>query len=270
MKTNDERLEELQARKPCVVVDWDGTCVPNAWPERPYEWLPGAEAALHALLAAGYEVKIHSTRLHEFDVNYTDPNPGRDEEIDYIKTMLHSACLDGVVIAFESKPPAEFYVDDKAVRFTGDWPSVLFEMGVDGGADQYHRFSPAADDEFMPRLMNSVRRFETGATRDTDTGKLDYEGFLSPLVVRRFGEFMHGHRTQSDGSLRDSDNWQKGIPLDAYMKSLFRHVMEVWLIHRGHQAVDEEGGEVSLEDALCAVIFNAQGYLHEVLKEAAV
>ncbi len=105
-----------------------------------------------------------------------------------------------------------------------------------------------------------IRRFDTGATRDTDDGKLDYEGFLSPLVLRRYAEYMHEHRYLRDGTVRTSDNWQKGIPLDAYMKSGWRHFMDWWLHHRC------EDGEGSLEDALCALIFNASGYLHELLK----
>ena len=106
-----------------------------------------------------------------------------------------------------------------------------------------------------------MRTFDTGATRDTETGKLDYEGFLSPLVLERFAEYMNKHRVQADGTLRDSDNWQKGIPKEAYMKSGWRHFMDWWKEHRGHES--REG----LEEALCAVIFNAQGYLHEVLCE---
>jgi hypothetical protein len=108
--------------------------------------------------------------------------------------------------------------------------------------------------------LAEVRVFETGATRDLDDSKYDYEGFLSPLVLERFGAYMHRNRFQKDGSVRDSDNWQKGIPFKAYMKSLLRHVFEVWRIHRGWDPVD------GLEDALCAIQFNAQGYLHETLK----
>lgn len=109
--------------------------------------------------------------------------------------------------------------------------------------------------------LGKIRSFDTGATRDTDEGKLDFEGFYSPIVVNRFGEYMTENRVQSDGSLRDSDNWQKGIPLDAYMKSLTRHFHDVWLAHRGYESRDE------LEKSLCAVLFNAQGYLYEILKE---
>jgi len=88
---------------------------------------------------------------------------------------------------------------------------------------------------------------------------LDFEGFYSPLVIRRYAEYMHKHRLQADGEMRDSDNWQHGIPRDAYIKSAWRHFMDWWMEHRGLPS--REG----LEEALCALIFNAMGYLYEVL-----
>jgi len=110
-----------------------------------------------------------------------------------------------------------------------------------------------------------MRTFETGATRDSDKGKLDYEGFFSPLVLQRRARYMHRHRTQKDGQLRDSDNWQKGIDVDAYMKSLLRHSIDLWLIHRGYAVVGTEGE--SMEELLCAVGFNSDGYLFELLTQ---
>jgi len=86
-----------------------------------------------------------------------------------------------------------------------------------------------------------------------DEEKWDYEGFLSPLVLIRFAEYMHKHRA--------SDNWQKGIPKDKYMKSMWRHFMNVWTIHR-----TTRHGPI-MEDALCALLFNVMGYLYEVLEE---
>jgi hypothetical protein len=107
-----------------------------------------------------------------------------------------------------------------------------------------------------------MRKFETGATRDTEEGKLDYEGFLSPLVLRRFAEYMHKHRHQTDGALRESDNWQKGIPLNVYIKSAWRHFFEWWKYHRyGPEAAE------NVEESICALLFNAMGYLHELLNE---
>lgn len=111
-----------------------------------------------------------------------------------------------------------------------------------------------------------MREFDTGATRDADDGKYDFEGFLSPQVLWAFGRYMHQHRVQADGSLRASDNWQKGMPLDAYMKSLLRHVFDLWLIHRGIEvARPEDGHKVTLDDSLAAILFNVQGYWHEIL-----
>ena len=105
-----------------------------------------------------------------------------------------------------------------------------------------------------------MRNFSTGATRDTDENKLDFEGFLSPLVLRRYAEYLNKHRTQADGKLRDSDNWQKGIPLKVYMKSAFRHFFGWWANHR-HVVVKE-----NIEESLCGLLFNTMGYLHEYLK----
>jgi hypothetical protein len=115
-----------------------------------------------------------------------------------------------------------------------------------------------------PETLERMRTFDSGATRDTDTGKYDYEAFLCPLVIQRFGEYMHKHRMQSDGKLRDGDNWQKGIPTKQYMKSLWRHMHQLWLILRGHVGDPDEARE-DLENACCAIIFNAQGILHNHL-----
>ena len=101
------------------------------------------------------------------------------------------------------------------------------------------------------------RSFPSGATRDTDAGKLDFEGFLSPLALEAFANYMHKHRTQSDGSLRSSDNWKKGFDSSVYMKSMFRHFFAVWKAYTN---------DAPAEADLCALLFNVQGMLHEYLK----
>ena len=111
-----------------------------------------------------------------------------------------------------------------------------------------------------------TREFESGATRDTDVGKLDFEGFFAPTVLLRYSEYMNRHRQMPDGTLRDSDNWQKGIPIDVYRKSLVRHLMQAWSLWRGNVTVDNTGAEIDMEEALCAILFNVQGLLFEELK----
>lgn len=105
-----------------------------------------------------------------------------------------------------------------------------------------------------------MREFETGATRDTADGKPELAKYLSPLVIKRFGEYMLKHQIQPDGQKRTGDNWKKGMPLDSYLDSGFRHFLDWWLIHDGHE------GREDIETALCALLFNVQGYLHEILK----
>jgi hypothetical protein len=107
--------------------------------------------------------------------------------------------------------------------------------------------------------MAAPRVFETGANRDTDEGKLDFEGFLSPLVLERYAQYMHKNRKLKDGSLRDSDNWQKGIPIPVYMKSAWRHFFAVWKNYR-------DGNLYQNQEDACALMFNIMGMLHELLK----
>ncbi len=105
-----------------------------------------------------------------------------------------------------------------------------------------------------------MRTFETGATRNMDEAKLDYDGFLSPLALEATAAYMNFHRIQEDGATRDSDNWQKGIPLQSYVKSGWRHFLDWWRGHRGYST--HEG----IVFALTGLLFNVQGYLHEYLK----
>lgn len=111
--------------------------------------------------------------------------------------------------------------------------------------------------------MTEIQTFETGATRESTLDKIDYEGFLSPLVLERYGEYMHKNRFLKDGSIRDSDNWQKGMPLSVYIKSLFRHFMAVWKYHRYLRG--NTNATSAVEDDLCGIFFNTQGYLHTIL-----
>jgi hypothetical protein len=122
----------------------------------------------------------------------------------------------------------------------------------------------------MNSASRTIRKFDTGGTRDTDEGKLDYEGFLSPLVLQAYARYLQKHRVQSDGQLRTSDNWQKLFGdkhTDVCMKSLMRHVIDLWTIHRGFKPRIEKGEVVMIEDTLSAIIFNASAYLFKLEKD---
>ena len=108
--------------------------------------------------------------------------------------------------------------------------------------------------------VGTMRTFPTGATRNVDEDEFDFEGFLSPFVLKAYAKYMHKHRLQADGTRRDSDNWQKGIAFDSYMKSGWRHFLDWWGEHR------RIGSRHGLEEALCGLLFNVMGYLHELEK----
>ena len=113
---------------------------------------------------------------------------------------------------------------------------------------------------------SKIRTFKTGATRNSDKEQYDYEGFMSPLVIERFGEYMNKHRIQDDGSIRDSDNWQNlfgDTHNEVCLKSGFRHFIDIWLHLDGYGKKAREG----LEDALCAIIFNMSAILFNLLQE---
>lgn len=115
----------------------------------------------------------------------------------------------------------------------------------------------------LPFLMKKIRKFKTGATRDTDIGKLDFEAFLSPLVIERYAQYMNKNRLQKDGTVRDGDNWQKHFGENHYavcMKSLWRHFMDMWMFHRGLK------GRETMEDAIMGVLFNTMAYADKLLK----
>ena len=104
------------------------------------------------------------------------------------------------------------------------------------------------------------RHFPSGAYRDTAEGKPDYRGYLSPLVIRAYGEYMLKHQKQSDGEMRGSDNWKAGIPTDAYLSSMYRHFLDVMLEADGYQSRD------GMDEALGGLLFNLMGFMHERLK----
>jgi hypothetical protein len=112
-----------------------------------------------------------------------------------------------------------------------------------------------------------MRIFESGAIRDNNEGKLDFEGALSPQVLYAFATYMEKHSHTSDGE-RTSDNWQKGFPEDELMKSLMRHVVDLWMLHRGCPCSRPETLKMpDWFDALGGAFFNLQAIWLEKIKE---
>jgi 5'(3')-deoxyribonucleotidase len=132
-------------------------------------------------------------------------------------------------------------------------------------ASACERLTSYPDPSISPTPPNaSVRTFETGANRDLDDNKLDFEGFLSPLVIEEYGKYMHKNRRLKDGSIRASDNWQNHFGKQHYsvcIKSMWRHFHDLWMEHRGFKS--REG----VSDALMGIIFNVMAYADKFYKD---
>lgn len=212
-KSHEERLKELTDRRPTVVVDWDGTCVPNAWPDKPTEWLPGAVEALGELLDAGYDVQIHSTRLHALDVNMIDPNPSRDEDYSYIREMLDGAGLEAVGISLESKPPGVAYVDDRGIHFDGgNWPQIVGELTG--------RIKAVLD--FGPEWRATDP--DTGGSK----GRKQAVFANMSLVADVYEARVHGFGVMKYPDDAGAPNWSRGMPWSWLYDALRRHIAAFW------------------------------------------
>lgn len=131
-----------------------------------------------------------------------------------------------------------------------------------------------AFDNWIEKVAAEVRVSQTGATRNLDTDKFDIEGFFHPEVLHVYAGYMHENRHQRNGSYRDSDNWQLGLPggKSGILKSLLRHIWDLWRMHRNPALAvpnpDRPGQLFSKPALCCAVMFGAQAYLYELLVEA--
>lgn len=106
----------------------------------------------------------------------------------------------------------------------------------------------------------TLRVSSTGATRDTSANKPEYHRYFNPKTFARFGQYMLEHQVDPRGNYRPGNNWQMGMPREWFVGSLLRHYVEVWERFENDTLDGKDG-----EDALCAIIFNAQGLLLELL-----
>ena len=111
-----------------------------------------------------------------------------------------------------------------------------------------------------------MREFDSGALRDTNENKPNYAGFFSPLVLKRFGEYMLKHQQLPNGQRRNADNW-KGLFGDNHMQvcheSKRRHDMDLDLIMDGYENLSRD----TLDEVLCAIMFNTMTMLYKIEKD---
>jgi hypothetical protein len=108
-------IPDREPRTVCIDLDLTLWTCTDRMDVRTYTALPGAVEATHALRKAGWFIVLHTGRHTNW-------------------WMETQAALKQLGFAYDlvqfNKPPAMYYIDDKALKFTGDWPALVSEIGA--------------------------------------------------------------------------------------------------------------------------------------------
>ena len=98
----------------------------------------------------------------------------------------------------------------------------------------------------------AIRKFTTGAIRDSEQNKEDYIETISWVAFKRYAQYMTSKKIKYGAG-----NWIKGIPIPDYERGLARHLQKY--LENKYQ-----GGQIEKEeDHLMAMVFNIFGIAHE-------
>jgi len=115
----------------------------------------------------------------------------------------------------------------------------------------------------MSKKQQKIRKFGQ-STRSSDEGKIDYN-HLSAISDRCFVEYMHQHRIQEDGELRDADNYKYDMPISSNRKSLMGHYNDLKMMLEGW-TVMEDGKALNPFETIQAIKFNLSTFDHNLMK----
>ena len=111
-----------------------------------------------------------------------------------------------------------------------------------------------------------LRMSESGAIRNSDIGKINYQGALSPLILEAYGKYIEKHSNLPDGTKRNNKNWQNlfGTPEEhrqVCIESAWRHFIDLLKEHDGYNSQD------GIDEALGGLMFNIQAYWFSLLSD---
>ena len=125
----------------------------------------------------------------------------------------------------------------------------------------------AIQEMFQEDADRQLRSFGV-ATRNPLGKKIQFfgpDGLISVPALRAYGAYMRTHRKQEGTDvLRAYNNWRQGagIPQAVCIDSLGRHMLDLSDLLEGRQVYDDNNEPVTIEEAACAMIFNAFSILN--------
>jgi hypothetical protein len=97
--------------------------------------------------------------------------------------------------------------------------------------------------------LDKLRKFKSGATRSEDAEEERYD-LISPFAMKRLAVIMaEGAKTHGNA------NWEKGVPLDATLNHLERH-LQMWKMEK------KSGKKLGKDDHMAKVAWGAFAILH--------
>jgi hypothetical protein len=157
-------------RQPWVAVDLDDTLLEHeeGMAERGEfgKPLPGAVKAMRELKSLGWRISIFTARIGD------DPNEAAALAQQIGQAVANMGIpFDDVWIG--SKPRADYFVDNKAIRFNGDWDSVLLQLTETGGDEPVEGADQIVDD--AAEEASEVARGATTGLIDTVYGENEFD-----------------------------------------------------------------------------------------------
>ena len=107
-----------------AIIDFDGTLCKFMFPKvGPPE--PGVKKAIERLKEKGYIIKIHSCRT----AKYWGNNRERIVHIELILKFLtdNEIPYDELILDMD-KPIADVYIDDRAIKYDGNWENIADKL----------------------------------------------------------------------------------------------------------------------------------------------
>ncbi len=109
-----------------VIIDFDGTLCKFAFPEVGTVE-PNVKTALEILKAKGYTIKIHSCRTATYWGSPVERGTHAHKILEFLKK--HGIPFDELILDNTmDKPIADVYIDDRAIRYTGNWMEIALKL----------------------------------------------------------------------------------------------------------------------------------------------